>query len=261
MLLNSVIIILREVLEAALLFSILLALSQNRQLSKRWIGLFLVIGSIGAFSYGLNIESISEWFEGVGQEVANAILQCILYCLLLIYLILQLYFQQQKTFLSYIMILICSIAMIREGSEIILYFMSVIYSPSHLFSVILGFIVGTSIAMSIGFLFYFLLIQLKPKASFITAITFLIFVGAGFISQACTLLMQADWLPSQLPLWDTSQWISEHSVLGQLLYALMGYEATPNLIQLGFYGTALAIPMFIIVFGILLKKKGLIVCQ
>ncbi len=60
-------------------------------------------------------------------------------------------------------------------------------------------------------------------------------VGAGMASQVAQLLIQADWLPSRLPVWDTSGWISETSVTGQLLYALIGYEATPTAIQAGFH--------------------------
>jgi high-affinity iron transporter len=54
---------------------------------------------------------------------------------------------------------------------------------------------------------------------------------AGMLSQAVLYLIQADLLPSQLPLWDTSNFISESSLMGELLHAMLGYEASPTAIQ------------------------------
>ena len=55
--------------------------------------------------------------------------------------------------------------------------------------------------------------------------------------QASGLLIQADYLPSGLA-WDSSDWLPEDSVAGQLLYAMLGYEATPAPAQLWAYGGA-----------------------
>ena len=84
MLLTSVIIVLREVLEAALLISILLALSSVLGLSRRWLGWSLVFGMAGAIIYSLGVAAISDWFDGVGQEVTSAALQFLIYLLLLL---------------------------------------------------------------------------------------------------------------------------------------------------------------------------------
>jgi high-affinity iron transporter len=59
--------------------------------------------------------------------------------------------------------------------------------------------------------------------------------------QATALLIQADWLPADYPLWDSSALLAEQSVAGQLLYALVGYEATPTALQLGAYLTAVLV--------------------
>ena len=69
-------------------------------------------------------------------------------------------------------------------------------------------------------------------------------IAAAMISQVIQQLIQADWIISQYPLWDTSNWINERSITGQLLYALIGYEATPTPIQV----TAYLFAVFIIVF-------------
>ena len=51
------------------------------------------------------------------------------------------------------------------------------------------------------------------------------------LAQATLQLTQADWIPSAHALWDTSGWLPENSIAGHLLYALVGYEATPTAIQ------------------------------
>ncbi len=257
MLLNSVIIVLREVLEAALIFSILLALSKQSKIHCTWIIWSLLIGVFGAVVYGINIPLISEWFDGVGQEVVNAMMQYAVYIMLLFYIvILLLYVSKPETgkqkLLIVMMVLITSIAMIREGAEILLYFFSVTRSVNHYAAVMMGMIIGASIGISIGFLFYYLLLNIREKWSMIIGLGLLILVSSGMISQATLLMIQADWLPAQMPLWNTSDFLSEKSVLGQLLYALVGYEATPTALQASMYLGGLILPVFIIV---LLKIK------
>jgi high-affinity iron transporter len=56
-------------------------------------------------------------------------------------------------------------------------------------------------------------------------------LSGSMMSQATQLLIQVDYLPTAFPLWDTSNLISERSVTGQVLYALIGYEATPVFLQ------------------------------
>ncbi len=250
MLLSSVIIVLREVLEAALLFSVLIALSKQMGLNSRWIIWSLLLGVLGAFTYGMNINNVSEWFDGVGQEVSNALMQLTIYFMLVVFMLMLYHFsckQKVSKFpLSLIMIMIILLAITREGAEIILYFFSVTHSQNYYMAVLVGMTIGASIGISIGILFYYLLSNLKPERSIFIGLVLLLLVSAGMISQASLLLIQADWLPSQLPLWDTSELLSEKSVTGQLLYALLGYEATPTAIQAGLYLLGLIFPISII---------------
>jgi high-affinity iron transporter len=60
-------------------------------------------------------------------------------------------------------------------------------------------------------------------------------------AQTILLLNQADWLPFTPTAWDTGGLLSESSVLGQLAYALIGYEATPSIMQVGAYTLGLVI--------------------
>ena len=53
--------------------------------------------------------------------------------------------------------------------------------------------------------------------------------AAGFLVQAGKLPALAD------PVWDTSAWLPQHSVFGQVLHALIGYSERPSGMQLVFF--------------------------
>jgi high-affinity iron transporter len=263
MLINSVIIILREVLEAALLFSVLLALSKLMIIQRKWLIGSILLGSLGAILYAYNMATVSDWYEGVGQEVINATLQFAIYILLVFFIVCVLWqyrYQQlalapqsssfllSKALLIFLMLTITSLAIIREGSEILLYFFSATHNKNYFISVLMGMIIGASIGISIGCLFYYLLVNISAQWNMITGLLLLILVSSGMLSQATLLLIQADWLPAYLPLWDTNDWLSENSVTGQLMYALMGYEATPTIIQVSFYLGGFMLPLLLIIF-------------
>lgn len=255
MLLNSVIIIIREVLEAALLISILLALTRQSGFNLQWIIWSIVTGILGACTYAINVDIISEWFDGVGQEVINAMIQLGIYFLLVIYLVFLLRLINRKkipkTIFVLLMIAISLLTIIHEGSELILYFISVTHNEYYI-SAIIGMIIGASIGISIGLLFYFFLINCNKKWSVYLSLFLLLLVAAGMVSHASLSLIQADWLAAQLPIWDMSDWLSEKSLPGQLLYAFFGYEATPSAIQFSLYLSGLILPL-ILLSGLQLK--------
>lgn len=239
MLLTAVIIILREVLEASLLISVLAALSGLLHIRRGWIAWALVAGSAGAVLLAFSINRISGWFDGVGQEVTSATLQLLIYALLAVFI----FFNQARarhgcfsdSALQRVMAGIVSLAVIREGFEVLVYVSGFSTDLSQLVTVLVGATIGAGIGISTGSLVYYLLYSLGGVRARIVGTSLLILIAAGMASQAALLLIQADWLPSQLPVWDTSRLIAEESVTGQLLYALAGYEATPTAIQASFY--------------------------
>jgi high-affinity iron transporter len=243
MLLTSVIIILREVLEAALLVSILSALSSTLGISRYWVMWALGIGIAGAIGYSFSINTVSDWFGGVGQEVSNALIQFTIYMMLLVFTLLiagrSPAHVTENRVAALCMAAAVSLAVTREGFEILIYIHSFINALPQLVSILMGSVIGAGIGISIGALIYYFIGALEYRHSMTVGICLLALVGAGTVSQAVLLMIQADWLPSQYPLWDTSGWLSEGSVTGQLLYSLIGYEATPTAIQAGAYFGAL----------------------
>jgi high-affinity iron transporter len=230
MLLNSVIFILREVLEASLIISVLLALSQNQGISKKWLIPAVISGLALAGLYANQLTVISSYFDGVGQEVVNAGLHLLIYSFILLTIVLLKYPATKP--LSVLTMMGCVVfASIREGSEIIIYLAGFMSLPDLFSSVMMGSIIGAGIGVSIGILFYYLIAYARLDVGLFLGLLLLVLIAGGMVSQTIQLLMQADFISSQAALWDSSFLIDERSLFGQLLYALIGYESTPTLIQ------------------------------
>lgn len=229
MLLNAVIIILREVLEAALLASVFLALSQLLNRKLWWMLIAMFIGFAGAYVYADNLSVISMAFQGTGQEVFNATLHSLIFLCLLMFMISVPHQNKPSWRRLNLMTIVLAviIAIIREGSEIILYIKGFFDIPELLSPVLMGGAVGAGIGLSVGVFIYYLLVNLHSKSGIWLGYLLLLFVGGSMVAQAVEFLIQADYISASAPLWDTSNIISERSVVGQLLYALLGYEATP----------------------------------
>lgn len=244
MLINSVIFVLQETLEAALLISVLLAVNYQLNQSIRWLFVAFSAGVVFSFLYAFNMAEISEWFDYVGQEITNATLQSSITLFIGLY---ALSLNRYKTssedtslpstphsnrlfFIAATASVACAITV--EGSEIFIYMSGFFQPTANLQTAIMGSSIGFAIGVSIGVLLFYILRNLPSSVLRPTALFLLALFAGNMFSQAALQLTQADLIPSAHAVWDTSQWLSESSVSGRLLYALIGYEATPSLAQI-----------------------------
>ena len=245
MLLNSVVIVFREVLEAALMISVLLAVSRFLQLKFVWAAYALLFGIIGAAAFGYYLGPVSELFDGFGQELVNAILQFALFAILAL-IVFWIARQHREphghdTTLPALMAVALVLAITREGSEVLIYVTGFVQMSNFLSSVGVGSLAGACIGFSIGVLFYYLLLALPPQRMLLISLIVLSLSAAGMVAQATRLLIQADWISVAGPVWNTSGILPEESLPGQLLYALIGYEASPSAIEVATYVASLAV--------------------
>lgn len=240
--LDAVIIVLREVLEAAVLGSLLMALSHRRQLGQRWFWMAILLGMLGAWAYASAIGPISELWDYTGQEMVNATMQGLIFLGFLVLLVNLRGAHEQSRVTTLTMGAIITLALTRELSEILLYLQGYMADPAASMGVFAGAAVGAITGSSVGIALYVLTFWAVDWARAEKAILVtLIVVIAGVVTQAVSLLLQVDRLPHLSPLWDSDHLISERSIVGQLLYALMGYESTPTAWHIGMYVVALGI--------------------
>lgn len=249
MFLNAVVLVLQEMIEAALLISVLLVFTHlfrrnwesSFKLKTNWVLYSIAIGGIGAVVYSYYTPQISEMFDYVGQEVFNATIHILSFLLIffLAYLvpskILATKILQRSRVAAFCMAGVVMFAIVREGSEVIQYIMGVAGQDENFSPVVLGGAIGAGIGASAGVLLFYGLINLSVNMSFKTSLILLCLIAGNMGSQVVLLLTQADWLPFTPIAWNTSNGLPETSIFGQLLYALIGYEATPSLLQVSAY--------------------------
>ena len=253
MLLTSVVIVLREVLEAALLISILLATSRRLGLNSRWLKISLVIGLIGATVYAHFLGPISALFGGFGQELVNATLHLLVFLTLIVivFLVARHHGHARVTdrLLPLMMAAAVAVATAQEGSEIIVYVTGFLQVSGFLGSVGIGSLTGAGIGLSVGIFFYYLLLSLPYQRAHWISLALLGVAAASMSAQVSTMLIQADFLSAAGPVWDTSWLVDEQSLPGQLLFALVGYESTPSLVEVVIYAASLLVVIAAVLLG------------
>lgn len=255
MFLNAVILILQEVLEAALLVTVLLVLAESLHRyygqpfvwQRSWLLIALVMGLAGGWLYASLMPAVSQWFDYVGQEVTNSLIHLLSLACLLAVAYLPSHRQTPTAnrsryfLLPGAMIVIVFLALMREGSEIIIYLQGVGSQQENLASVLLGGTIGAGIGLSCGIILYYALLTPGRPWTLRLCVALLALVTGNMASQIIMLLSQADWLPYTAIAWNSSALISESSVTGHLLYALIGYEATPSILQAASYLTGIIV--------------------
>ncbi len=241
-------IVFRETLEAALILSIVLAASVGIPGRGRWITAGVTGGVIGAMAVAIFANAIAEAFAGSGQELLNATILGLAVCMLAWHNIWMAshareMMQEAKALGQAVetgarpvvaLALITGAAVLREGSETVLFLFSVAASSSeNSISFLIGGLVGLACGVALGAGMYFGLLRIPVRRLFAVVSVMLLFLAAGLAAQCVSFLAQADVLPTLGDgLWDTSFLLSEGSIPGRILHTLIGYSARPSGIQL-----------------------------
>jgi high-affinity iron transporter len=134
------------------------------------------------------------------------------------------------------LLLVITLAVLREGSEVVLFGYGLVASGSSLADLAVGGGLGLVLGTALGFALYFGLLTSPVRHFFSATNALLVLLAAGLASTAAGKLVQADALPALVdPLWDSSALLTDDSLLGQTLHILVGYTAQPTGMQLAFY--------------------------
>src|ERR1700676_5281887 len=240
-------LVFREVLEAALIVSIVCA--ATRGVPRR--GLFVVggigLGVVGALLVALGAGFIANLAGGAGQDVFNAAVLLSAVVMIGWHVVwMSAHGREMAPHMRAVGGAVKagsrSLAVLREGSEVVLFLYGMAAGGIGAAGLALGIALGIGGGALMGFALYFGLLRIPLKHFFSATNAMLMLLAAGLASSAAGFLVQSDLLPAWgAQVWDTSHFLSDDSVLGKTFGILIGYKAAPAGIQVAFYLTTLAL--------------------
>lgn len=253
--LAALLIVLREVLEAALIVGIVLAATEGIAGRGRWIAGGIAAGLAGAGLVAAFAGAIAGAIEGTGQELFNAGVLLTAVAMLGWHNVWMARHGRELAAKAravgsavmagerplYALASVCGLAVMREGSEVVLFLYGVA-TEAGAAAIVTGGLLGLLAGIAVGALLYLGLLRIPAGQLFAVTGWLILLLAAGLAGQAAAYLLQAGYLPALgEELWDTSWLLSEHGVVGNLLHALVGYAERPSGIQVLAYALALVV--------------------
>lgn len=254
--LSSLLITLREGLEAVLIIAIILAYlvrTNHRQAFKPvWLGttlavvLSLIVGAVIYLSTGVLEGRTEQIFEGLAMVTATGVLTWMIFWMRkqAVSIKTHLHAQIQSALgkgSSLGLVGLAFVAVAREGIETVLFLFAatrVAESPS---LSIVGSILGLTIAIGIGYSIYKGTSRLNLRVFFNVTGLLLILFAAGLLAHGIHEFHEAGVIPPVVEhLWDINYILPEKSVFGRFLTGLFGYNANPSLVEVVAYASYLS---------------------
>jgi high-affinity iron transporter len=254
--LSTAIIIFRETLEIAMILSVVLAATIGLPRRGIWIATGFVGGLAGACMVALFASAISAFASGMGQELFNA---SVLFTAALIIGWTAIWMRTHARELvaelkaagqgvregnipGFSLSLVIGLALLREGSEIVLFIYGMYLSHQTVASIAAGSAIGLAAGFVAGFLLYRGLIRMSARHMLNVTGWLLILLVAGLSAQGAGYLSAAGYFAGySYTLWDTSWLLQEDGIMGKVLHSLIGYSERPTALQVSVYAATLAI--------------------
>ena len=252
--LGVALLVFREVMEAALIVSIVCAATRGVARRGWFVAAGIGLGIAGALLVAMGASLIARLAAGSGQEIFNA---CVLLSAVLMIGWHVVWMSRHGRELAQhmgavgnavragsssltLLLAVVAIAVLREGSEIVLFLYGMAIGGIDAIGLAGGIALGVGSGALLGFALYFGLMRIPMKHFFTVTNAMLVLLASGLASAAARFLVQGNLLPSWgTQVWDTSGVLSNGSLAGQTLGILIGYDASPSGIQLVFYATTL----------------------
>ena len=254
--LGNLILVFREVLEAALIISIVAAATRGLPGRGRWISAGAALGVVGAVVVAAFAGAIGESMSGMGQEWFNAGVLMAAVVMIGWHVIwmarhsreLSQHMKAVGTEVSAgsrpitALLMVVALAVLREGSEVVLFGYGLIASGASMASMLSGGLAGLALGSAVGVGLYLGLLKIPVRHFFTATNALLILLAGGLAASAARILVQADVLPTLVDtLWDSSWILSEDSTFGRVMHVLVGYTAQPSGIQMVFYAATVLV--------------------
>jgi high-affinity iron transporter len=246
-----IIILFRESIEIALLLGTVFAATKNIPNSRKQIIAGILLGVIGSSILAFFTGTISNAFEGFGQEIFNIIILCLSIIMIGWTVIwmkgrakhlkqdlnkLSDLIMQGKIFALTLPIMVATF-IFREGTEIVLFVYSVLTVENlPLVKLLTSVFLGVGAGLIIGIGLYLGLTQYSGRRLFKITSWLFILIAASLSTELANLLNSIGFFSSYSTiLWDSSWLIEDSSVIGGMLNTIFGYQARPTILQLLFY--------------------------
>jgi high-affinity iron transporter len=248
--LGTALIVFRETLEAALIVAIVMGASRGVADRGRWLAGGILAGLLGAVAVAGFAGAIADGLDGRGQELLNAgILLAAVAMLAWHNAWMSVHGRRLASEVRQVghdvsagakplsaLALVAFLAVLREGSETVLFLYSLAASGTGGLGLLAGGAFGLAGGIVLGWLIYRGLVAI-PVHRFMSVVSWLVLLlAAGLAANAAGFLNQAGLLPALVPqVWDSSAILSQNGVVGTLLHVLIGYSDRPMGIQVVFY--------------------------
>jgi high-affinity iron transporter len=258
--LGALIIVFREVIEAGLIVGIVMAATRGVPGRGRWVTIGVGGGVLGASVVAMFAGAISDAFQGAGQELFNAAVLGIAVIMLMWHNAwmarhgreiademrrVGVAVSQGAKPLTALAIVV-GLAVLREGSEVVLFLYGIMASGTSVSSTLVGGVLGIAGGAVFTALTYFGLLAIPSRHIFSVTSWLIALLAAGMAAQAVQFLNSAGLVVAlDHTIWDTSWLLSEKSILGRMMHALIGYTERPTEMQLTVY-IATLIAMFLL---------------
>ena len=246
--LAGLVIVFREVIEAGLIVGVVLAATKGVAGRGVWVAGGIGAGVLGATLLALFAGTLEGAFAGSGQEVLNATILLIAVAMLSWH---QLWMASHGRQLAQemqamgcevalgqrslaAMAIVVAVAVLREGAEVVLFLYGVaVAGHAGWAALMLGGAAGVGLGALVSWLLYRGLLAIPVSRLFAVTGWLIALLAAGMAGQAAAILAGVDLIPAWgYQLWDTSWLLSEDSIPGRALHALVGYADRPMGVQL-----------------------------
>jgi high-affinity iron transporter len=129
----------------------------------------------------------------------------------------------------------------REGLETVVFTLAIIFSTSAA-SALSGAAIGLAGSLGIAFVIYRLGHRLNLSKFFTIIGVLLMVFAAGLLADSVQNMQELGWLPVlDTPMWHSASLLSQNSAFGDVLHSFFGYSDAPTPLQLLVYVSYLAI--------------------
>lgn len=253
----SAIIVFREVFEIAIILCVILAATRQVAHRSMWVVSGLGIGAAAVGVVACFVRSIAEVATQLGEHVFHALVLFTAAALISVSVVwMQQHGRQMVAEMRemtqsiksghlplYSLTTVIALAVLREGSEIVLFLYGIFTAgQTSITDILVGSLLGVLLGIATGVVMYLGLIRIPTKQLFSVSGWFLALLAAGMAAKGAGHLVKVNLLPALInPIWDTSGFLSQHSLAGRFLSVLVGYQDQPAGIQVIFYVVTLAL--------------------